>query len=89
VLECFLRDPEARLDAVMTATDNFGTVVVYTPPGRPGVCFEPWTCPPNVFNLAAQGVSPSGLAVLAPGEEWEGLMSLSLRASETGGDAAT
>jgi aldose 1-epimerase len=81
VLECFLRDPAAGLDAVMAADATFGTVVVYTPAGRPGVCFEPWTCPPNAFNLAARGMLRSGVMVLGPGDRWEGTMAMSLRPS--------
>lgn len=77
--ECFVRDPTAGLEAVMQASSNFGSVVVYTPQDRPGVCFEPWTCPPNVFNLAARGVEHSGLVVLSPGEHWQGTMRLFLR----------
>ena len=80
-IECSVADPAAGLAAVMQATDNFGTVVLYTPPGRPGICFEPWTCPPNAFNLAARGVANSGLVVLQPGERWEGSMRLFLRAA--------
>ncbi|MGH2368860.1 MAG: aldose 1-epimerase [Chloroflexota bacterium] len=82
-IECSVADPRAGLELVMQATANFGTVVVYTPPGRPGICFEPWTCPPNAFNLAARGVEPSGLIVLAPGQEWSGVMRVSLRPLES------
>lgn len=80
-IECYVRDPAASLDAVMQASGNFPTVVTYTPPGRPGICFEPWTCPPNAFNLAALGVDPSGVIVLNPGERWRGWMRLFLRRS--------
>jgi aldose 1-epimerase len=78
-LECSVADPTSELQAVMQASTHFPTLVVYTPPGRPGVCFEPWTCPPNVFNLHAAGVRPSGLIELAPGQRWEGSLRLFLR----------
>jgi aldose 1-epimerase len=78
-IECSVADPGAGLELVMRATANFGTIVVYTPPGRPGICFEPWTCPPNAFNLAARGVEPSGLIILQPGEQWRGQMRLLVR----------
>ncbi len=77
--ECSVVDPVARLAAVMRATANFPTSVVYTPPNRPGLCFEPWTSPPDAFNLAARGVKRSGVIVLAPGRRWTGAMHLSVR----------
>ncbi len=79
LVECIVLDPANGLEAVMRATPNHPNVTVYTPPGRAGVCFEPWTCPPNVFNLAAHGVRGHGLVILAPGERWEGSMWLLLR----------
>ncbi len=79
-VECAVLDPAAGLALVMECSDSFGTVVVYTPAGRPGVCFEPWTCPPNAFNLLAAGVEDSGVVVLPPGESWRGTMRLSVRA---------
>jgi aldose 1-epimerase len=78
-VECAVGDPASGLEAVMQASRHFPTLVVYTPPGRPGVCFEPWTCPPNVFNLHAAGVRPSGLIELAPGQRWEGSLRLFVR----------
>ena len=78
-VEAFVRDPGSGVEAVMRATPNFGHVVFWSPPGRPEVCFEPWTCPPNVFNLAARGVPQHGLVTLAPGESWEGTMWIRLR----------
>ena len=79
LVECFVSDPANALEAVMRATPNHTNVVVYTPQGRPGVCFEPWTCPPNTFNLAARGVPQHGLTVLGPGASREGTMWLSVR----------
>lgn len=78
--ECRVIDPDAQLEAVMSATAGFATLVVYTPPNRPGLCFEPWTCPPNAFNLAARGLATANVIVLAPGRQWEGCMDLSVRA---------
>jgi aldose 1-epimerase len=81
-IECRVDDPAAGLTAVMRCTNNFPTIVVYTPPNRPGLCFEPWTCPPNAINLAAQGVENTGLIVLPPGEIWQAAMVLTLAAIE-------
>jgi len=79
LVECSVADPANGVEAVMRATPNHPVVVVYTHAGAESVCFEPWTCPPNVFNLAARGVPGNGLVVLAPGQEWVGTMWLSLR----------
>ncbi len=77
-IECSVTDPTAGLTAVMRATGNFETVVLYTPPNRPGLCFEPWTCPPNALNLVARGVEDTGLVVLGPHKRWEATMRLFL-----------
>jgi aldose 1-epimerase len=79
--ECAVTDPVGRVTLAMQASPNFPTLVVWSPPGRSGICFEPWTAPPNVFNLAARGLKESGLVVLAPGEQWEGWMRLLVRAA--------
>ncbi|MBI3974252.1 MAG: aldose 1-epimerase [Chloroflexi bacterium] len=78
-VECFVRDPAAGVETVMGAKPDFRNVVFWSPPGRPELCLEPWTCPSNVFNLAAHGVPHHGLIVLAPGETWEGTMWIGLR----------
>jgi len=83
LVECSVTDPVNGLEAVMRATPNHGVVVVYTHPGSSSVCFEPWTCPPNVFNLASHNVKQNGLVVLAPGEAWAGTMWLSVRMPAT------
>ena len=52
---------------VMEADAQFREWVVYTPPGRDTICFEPYTCPTDAVNLEARGV-PAGVIVLAPQE---------------------
>ena len=79
LVEAFVRDPVNGVETLMSATSNFQNVVLWSPPGRDEVCFEPWICPSNVFNLAARGVPGNGLAVLEPGETWQGSMWVSLR----------
>ena len=78
LVECAAHDPVNRRKAVMRATPNHPNVTVFTPAWAPGVCFEPWTCPPNAFNLAARGLPGHGLTVLEPGQRWEGTMWLSI-----------
>jgi aldose 1-epimerase len=80
LVEAFVRDPVNGVETVMRATANIPNVVVWSPPGRGEVCFEPWICPSNVFNLAAKGVPGSGLVVLEAGKTWKGSMWISLRA---------
>ncbi|HET7770933.1 MAG TPA: aldose 1-epimerase [Chloroflexota bacterium] len=78
LVECAALDPVNGRKAVMRATPNHANVTVFTPAWAPGACFEPWTCPPNAFNLAAHGIPGHGLTVLSPGERWEGTMWLSI-----------
>lgn len=80
-VECFVSDPAAGITLVMQAAAPFQTLVIWSPPGRPGLCLEPWTAPPNVFNLAARGLRESGLIVLQPGERWDAWMRLRVRGS--------
>jgi aldose 1-epimerase len=81
-IEASVQDPVNGREAVMRGSEGFENVVFWSPPGRQELCLEPWSCPSNVFNLAAQGVPHNGLTVLAPGERaaWE--MTLGLRALE-------
>ena len=81
-IEASVQDPINGREAVMRGSEGFENVVFWSPPGRPELCLEPWSCPSNVFNLAARGVPHNGLTVLAPGERaaWE--MTLGLRALE-------
>lgn len=81
VVEAFIRDPNNGVETVMRASREFPNVVVWSPPGRPEVCFEPWICPSNVFNLAASGVPGNGLVRLEPGETWGATMWVGLRAA--------
>ncbi|HXI15592.1 MAG TPA: aldose 1-epimerase [Chloroflexota bacterium] len=78
-VEAFIRDPHNSLETVMRASAEFPNVVFWSPPGRPELCFEPWICPSNVFNLAARGVPGNGMVVLEPGQTWNATMWISLR----------
>ena len=51
---------------------KYPVAVVYAPPGRDFVCFEPMSGVTNAFNLAQRGLYPE-LQVVAPGGKWEGL----------------
>jgi aldose 1-epimerase len=84
-VEAFVRDAgagaagEATLETVMRASPNFPYAVLWSPPGRQELCFEAWTCPGNVFNLAAHNVPGNSLIVLQPGESWQASIWISLR----------
>ena len=64
---CVIENRDTGHALVMESDASFRELVVYTPPGREVICFEPYTCPTDVINLEAKGV-PAGLIVLAPGE---------------------
>jgi aldose 1-epimerase len=53
----------------VAAGASFREWVVYAPPSRPTICFEPYTCPTDALNLAARGLNV-GLIVLPPGATW-------------------
>lgn len=60
--------------ASVHATANQPYCVVFVAPWGDGICFEPWTCPGDVFNLAANDVDGHGLIVLPPGDTWTASM---------------
>lgn len=71
-IDACYRAPAGRLviawgdvELAMEQSANVGHAVVYTPPED--VCLEPQTCAPDAFNLAAQGIEGSGVAIVEPG----------------------
>jgi len=48
---------------------KYPVAVVYAPPGRDFVCFEPMSGVTNAFNLAQQGLYPQ-LQTIPPGGKW-------------------
>ena len=77
---CELRDPATGLRLRVSAGPTFREWVVYAPPTRPTICFEPYTCPTDAFNLAARG-RDVGLIVLGAGERWSDWMELAVELS--------
>jgi aldose 1-epimerase len=49
--------------------EKWRVAVVYAPPGRDFVCFEPMSALTNAFNLAHAG-KYDGLQMIAPGGQW-------------------
>lgn len=74
---CFLRDPATGITLRVAAGPSFRDWVAYAPPHRPTICFEPYTCPTNAFNLASRGLKV-GLIALKPKETWQDWMELEL-----------
>ena len=64
---CVMENRDTGHGMVMEADAQFREWVVYTPPGRDTICFEPYTCPTDAVNLESRGV-PAGVIVLAPQE---------------------
>ncbi len=74
---CRLLDPvnERRLSLVFD--EAFRHCVVFNPPHRESICFEPYTCVPDGISLAQQG-HDTGLRVLQPGESFQARVDLRL-----------
>ncbi|MEZ6044087.1 MAG: aldose 1-epimerase [Planctomycetaceae bacterium] len=66
--ECSLMDQDAGIQVAQRYGSLFREVVMYTPPGRPAICLEPYTCVTDAINLQQQGID-AGLQVLEPGAE--------------------
>jgi aldose 1-epimerase len=62
--------PERGDRLVLTAGPDLSTLIIYTPPGKDFLCVEPVSHCVDAFNLAAAGVSGTGMRVLRPGEVW-------------------
>jgi galactose mutarotase-like enzyme len=54
----------------LRASSDYGRWVVWTLPGRPFVCLEPWTSPSDALNTG------DGVIVLRPGDAWSGWLEL-------------
>jgi aldose 1-epimerase len=77
---CTLTDPASGVTLRIAAGPSFREWVVFAPPHRPTICFEPYTCPTDAFNLAARG-QDVGVIVLRLSERWADWMELDLGAS--------
>ncbi|MEK6235706.1 MAG: aldose 1-epimerase [Planctomycetales bacterium] len=60
-----LSDSKANRSLAVRFGEAFPYCVVYNPPHREAICLEPYTCLPDAYALAEQGVE-TGLRVLAP-----------------------
>ena len=71
VSRCRIENRDTGYGMVMESDAQFRELVVYTPPDRDAICFEPYTCPTDAINLETRGI-PAGVIVLAPGETFSG-----------------
>ena len=71
VSRCRIENRDTGYGMVMESDAHFRELVVYTPPDREAICFEPYTCPTDAINLEARGI-PAGVIVLVPGETFSG-----------------
>ena len=67
VSRCIIDDRGAGTKMVLEADEQFRELVVYTPPDRASICFEPYTCPTDAVNLQEKGID-AGLIILKPGQ---------------------
>ncbi len=77
VSHCSIENKDTSHSIVMESDAHFRELVVYTPPDRNAICFEPYTCPTDAINLEANGM-PAGVIVLAPDETFSGTVRISL-----------
>ena len=78
VSRCLIENKDTGYGMVMESDAQFRELVVYTPPDRDAICFEPYTCPTDAINLEARGV-PAGVIVLAPDETFSGTVRFMLQ----------
>jgi aldose 1-epimerase len=70
--------PERAAALAMTAGPPFDFLVVFTPPGKDFFCVEPVSHMTDAFNLAAQGRTDTGMAVLPPGGTLAGAVAIAV-----------
>jgi aldose 1-epimerase len=69
LVESCMMDESAGLQVVQRNPGSFRDLVIYTPPDRDAVCFEPYTCITDAVNLQQRGVD-AGWRTLGPGESF-------------------
>jgi aldose 1-epimerase len=74
-----LIDPQLKMAVELRADPIFRHLVLFAPPAPDVVALEPYTCGPNVFNLASKGID-GGLLELAPGARFEASFEVRLSA---------
>lgn len=78
VATCRLVDRACDLEVTLQFDRFFREVVAYTPPDKPAVCLEPYTCATDAINLHERGVD-AGLRILEPGAQAGGRFVIRVR----------
>ena len=65
ISRCIINNRDTGHGMILESDSQFRELVVYKPPGRASICFEPYTCPTDAINLEAKGI-PAGVIVLSP-----------------------
>ncbi len=73
VSRCSIVNQDTGYGMVMESDSVFRELVVYIPPGRDAICFEPYTCSTDAINLESKGI-PAGVIVLSPKESFSALV---------------
>ena len=71
--------PSQKYAVHMTADEQFGHIVLYTPKGKNFVCLEPCTNASNAFNLASNGVIGTGIKSIGQNQSVIGNITLSVQ----------
>lgn len=67
ISRCTIVNQDTGYGMAMESDAQFRELVVYTPPDRDAICFEPYTCPTDAINLENKGIH-AGVVVLSPAE---------------------
>lgn len=70
--------PTEKYEVKMTADEQFGHIVLYSPKGKNFVCLEPCTNASNAFNLASNGVIGTGIKSIGKDQSVIGNITLSI-----------
>jgi aldose 1-epimerase len=68
-VETQIEDPDAGCRLQIAFDEQFRGCVVFNPPHREAICIEPYSCVPDAWRLAEQGID-AGARVLEPGESF-------------------
>jgi aldose 1-epimerase len=80
-ITCRIDDLSAGRRLALDFGAEFRDCVVFNPPHREAICFEPYTTVPDAFALAERGID-TGLRVLKPGESFQTQINLRLEPLE-------
>jgi aldose 1-epimerase len=76
-VETLLEDPDAGCRLKVSFDDAFRGCVVFNPPHREAICIEPYSCVPDAWRLAEQGID-AGAIIVPPGESLRRWMEIEL-----------